>query len=82
MVCGSIDRVTEKFEAAAELGKGPFKKAWVLDKWTAECECGIIISISLWKSETRKYYKSLMPQDTEPSSNTGVQAHLRPTMLS
>merc|ERR1712166_1289843 len=43
--CGGIDkRVIEKFEKeAAELGKGSFEYAWVLDKLKAERERGIII---------------------------------------
>ncbi|TKC37247.1 hypothetical protein EI555_011472, partial [Monodon monoceros] len=56
--CGGIDkRTTEKFEKeAAEMGKGSFKYAWVLDKLKAERERGITIEISLWKFETSKYY--------------------------
>src|ERR1700741_2774997 len=55
--CGGIDKRTiEKFEkAAAELGKGSFKYAWVLDKLKAERERGITIDIALWKFETPKY---------------------------
>ncbi|XP_034508770.1 elongation factor 1-alpha 1-like [Ailuropoda melanoleuca] len=54
--CGEIDqRTIEKLEKeAAEMGKDPFKYAWVLDKPKAECECGITIDISLWKFETSK----------------------------
>lgn len=40
---------------AAELGKGSFKYAWVLDKLKAERERGITIDIALWKFETQKY---------------------------
>ncbi|KAJ4993844.1 elongation factor 1-alpha [Stagonosporopsis vannaccii] len=56
--CGGIDKRTiEKFEKeAAELGKGSFKYAWVLDKLKAERERGITIDIALWKFETPKYY--------------------------
>ena len=38
--CGGINKRTiEKFEKeAAEMGKGSFKYAWVLDKLKAECE--------------------------------------------
>lgn len=52
--CGGIDKRTiEKFEKeAAELGKGSFKYAWVLDKLKAERERGITIDIALWKFET------------------------------
>ncbi|UZJ56205.1 hypothetical protein CBS101457_005525 [Exobasidium rhododendri] len=55
--CGGIDKRTiEKFEKeAAELGKGSFKYAWVLDKLKAERERGITIDIALWKFETGKY---------------------------
>jgi len=56
--CGGIDkRAIEKFEKeAAEMGKGSFKYAWVLDKLKAERERGITIDIALWKFETPKYY--------------------------
>merc|ERR1711865_986786 len=55
--CGGIDKRTiEKFEKeAADLGKGSFKYAWVLDKLKAERERGITIDIALWKFETPKY---------------------------
>jgi elongation factor 1-alpha len=55
--CGGIDsRTIEKFEKeAAEMGKGSFKYAWVLDKLKAERERGITIDIALWKFETPKY---------------------------
>jgi elongation factor 1-alpha len=55
--CGGIDKRTiEKFEKeAAELGKGSFKYAWVLDKLKAERERGITIDIALWKFETKKF---------------------------
>jgi elongation factor 1-alpha len=54
--CGGIDKRTiEKFEKeAAEMGKGSFKYAWVLDKLKAERERGITIDIALWKFETGK----------------------------
>ncbi|CAI9166633.1 unnamed protein product [Rangifer tarandus platyrhynchus] len=60
--CGGIDkRTTEKFEKeAAEMGKGSFKYAWVLDKLKAERERGITINISLWKFETGKYYITII----------------------
>ena len=59
--CGGIDKRTiETFEkAAAEMGKGSFKYAWVLDKLKAEHKCGITIDISLWKFETSRYYVSI-----------------------
>jgi len=55
--CGGIDkRAIEKFEKeAAELGKGSFKYAWVLDKLKAERERGITIDIALWKFESPKF---------------------------
>jgi len=55
--CGGIDkRAIEKFEKeAAEMGKGSFKYAWVLDKLKAERERGITIDIALWKFETNLY---------------------------
>ncbi|KAJ5973842.1 translation elongation factor EF-1 alpha [Penicillium waksmanii] len=55
--CGGIDtRTIEKFEKeAAELGKGSFKYAWVLDKLKAERERGITIDIALWKFQTAKF---------------------------
>ena len=55
--CGGIDKRTiEKFEKeAAEMGKGSFKYAWVLDKLKAERERGITIDIALWKFETPKF---------------------------
>lgn len=60
--CGGIDKRTiEKFEKeAAEMGKGSFKYAWVLDKLKAERERGITIDIALWKFETVKYYITII----------------------
>merc|ERR1711950_10558 len=60
--CGGIDkRAIEKFEKeAAEMGKGSFKYAWVLDKLKAERERGITIDIALWKFETNKYYVTII----------------------
>jgi elongation factor 1-alpha len=60
--CGGIDKRTiEKFEKeAAELGKGSFKYAWVLDRLKAERERGITIDIALWKFETKKYYFTII----------------------
>ena len=59
---GGIDKRTiEKFEKeAAEMGKGSFKYAWVLDKLKAECERGITIDISLWKFKISKYYVTII----------------------
>ncbi|XP_066502897.1 elongation factor 1-alpha-like [Hoplias malabaricus] len=55
--CGGVDpRTLEKYEkAAAQMGKGSFKYAWVLDKLKAERERGITIDISLLKFITQKY---------------------------
>eukprot|EP00158_Paraphelidium_tribonemae_P001766 Partr_v1_DN24780_c0_g1_i1_m37542 putative This protein promotes the GTP-dependent binding of aminoacyl-tRNA to the A-site of ribosomes during protein biosynthesis (By similarity) len=60
--CGGIDKRTiEKFEKeAAEMGKGSFKYAWVLDKLKAERERGITIDIALWKFETPKFYVTVI----------------------
>ncbi|KAF3831799.1 hypothetical protein GH733_000611 [Mirounga leonina] len=60
--CGGTDKRTiKKFEKeAAEMGKGSFKYAWVLDKLKAERERGITIDISLWKFETNKYYVTII----------------------
>lgn len=60
--CGGIDKRTiEKFEKeAAEMGKGSFKYAWVLDKLKAERERGITIDIALWKFETGTYYVTII----------------------
>jgi elongation factor 1-alpha len=60
--CGGIDKRTiEKFEKeAAEMGKGSFKYAWVLDKLKAERERGITIDIALWKFETKNYYVTII----------------------
>jgi len=60
--CGGIDKRTiEKYEKeAAEMGKGSFKYAWVLDRLKAERERGITIDIALWKFETKKYYFTII----------------------
>jgi len=60
--CGGIDkRAIEKFEKeAADMGKGSFKYAWVLDKLKAERERGITIDIALWKFETSKFYFTII----------------------
>lgn len=55
--CGGIDkRVIDKFEKeAADMGKGSFKYAWVLDNLKAERERGITIDIALWKFDTNNF---------------------------
>ncbi|KAL7719203.1 Elongation factor 1-alpha [Entamoeba marina] len=60
--CGGIDqRVIDKFEKeSAQMGKGSFKYAWVLDNLKAERERGITIDISLWKFQTNKYYFTII----------------------
>ena len=60
--CGGIDkRVIEKFEKeSADMGKGSFKYAWVLDKLKAERERGITIDISLFKFQTEKFYFTII----------------------
>merc|ERR1712005_83445 len=59
--CGIDKRTIEKFEKeAAEMGKGSFKYAWVLDKLKAERERGITIDIALWKFETPKYHFTII----------------------
>lgn len=60
--CGGIDKRTiEKFEKeAADMGKGSFKYAWVLDKLKAERERGITIDIALWKFETENYFVTVI----------------------
>lgn len=45
---------------AAEIGKGSFQCACVLDKLKAEHEHGIPIDISLWKFEASKYYVTII----------------------
>ena len=60
--CGGMDKRTiEKSEKeAAEMGKGSFKHAWVLDKLKAKHEHGITTDINLWKPETSKYYLTII----------------------
>lgn len=51
-----LQRTIEKYEKeAAELGKGSFKYAWVLDRLQSERERGITIDITLCKFETKKF---------------------------
>jgi len=55
--CGGVDpRTIEKFKKeAAEMGKGSFCYAWVLDKLKSERERGITIDIALMQFETPRY---------------------------
>ena len=53
-------------QEAAELGKGSFKYAWVLDKLKAERERGITIDIALWKFQTAKYEVTVIGKDHLP----------------
>ncbi|MBZ3871569.1 Elongation factor 1-alpha 1 [Sciurus carolinensis] len=54
---GINKRTTENFEKeAAEMGKGSFKYARVLDTLKAERERNVAFDISLWKFETSKFY--------------------------
>jgi elongation factor 1-alpha len=43
---GTDKRVIGKFEQEAEMGKGSFKCAWVLEKLKAEHDCDVTIDIS------------------------------------
>ncbi len=56
MILYVIHMLMPSEQEAAELGKGSFKYAWVLDKLKAERERGITIDIALWKFETPRYY--------------------------
>lgn len=60
--CGGIDKRTlEEYEKkAAEIGKGSFKYAWVLDQLKDERERGITINIALWKFETKNYVVTII----------------------
>lgn len=40
--------------------RGSFKYAWVLEKLKAECGYAITINMSLWNSETSKYYATFI----------------------
>ena len=58
---GIDDRTIEKFEKeSADMGKGSFKYAWVLDKLKAERERGITIDIALWKFETENRFYTII----------------------
>ncbi len=59
-------RVNFSSQEAAELGKGSFKYAWVLDKLKAERERGITIDIALWKFQTAKYEVTVIGKDHLP----------------
>nr|XP_039319945.1 elongation factor 1-alpha 1-like [Saimiri boliviensis boliviensis] len=71
-----VDRRTIKnFEKeAAEMGKGFFKYAWVLEKPKAECECGVTIDISLWKFEMSKQWTRML---LELARSTDIPRKLR-----
>jgi elongation factor 1-alpha len=60
--CGGIDRrVIEKLEKeSAEVGKGTFKYAWIMDKVKASRDRGITIDISLWQFETAKFHFTII----------------------
>jgi hypothetical protein len=53
-------------QEAAELGKGSFKYAWVLDKLKAERERGITIDIALWKFRTNNYNVTVIGKSSAP----------------
>ena len=59
---GGIDeRTIEKFEKeSAEMGKGTFKYAWVLDELKAERERGITIDCANWKFETANRFYTII----------------------
>ena len=68
-----------RLQEAAELGKGSFKYAWVLDKLKAERERGITIDIALWKFETPRYYVTVIGRSSQSwlllqTSNTCTDA--------
>uniref|UniRef100_M3Y6H4 Tr-type G domain-containing protein n=1 Tax=Mustela putorius furo TaxID=9669 RepID=M3Y6H4_MUSPF len=61
--CGTDKRTTEKFEKeAAETGQSSFRYAWVLNKLKSkhENEHDITVDFFLWKSETIKYYVTII----------------------
>ena len=64
--------LTVLVQEAAELGKGSFKYAWVLDKLKAERERGITIDIALWKFETPKYYVTVIGMPLFPEKRTSL----------
>lgn len=57
-LCGCIDKRTiEKFEKeAAEMGKGSFKYAWVMDKLQTERVRGTTINNATWSLQTNQYH--------------------------
>ena len=65
--------LTTRPQEAAELGKGSFKYAWVLDKLKAERERGITIDIALWKFETPKYFVTVIGTYRKPRSARRAQ---------
>jgi elongation factor 1-alpha len=56
--CGGIDkRTVEKYEKeSADMGKGSFKYAWILDKSKSERERGITIDVHRASFKTDKYF--------------------------
>merc|ERR1719240_977693 len=61
-LCGGIDeRTIQKYQKeAADIGKGSFAFAWVLDKLKAERDRGITINITLTKFETAKHHYTII----------------------
>ena len=76
--CGGIDkRTVEKFKKeAAEMGKGSFKYAWVLDKLNVSVVSPLISPCASLRPAST-VLPSLMPQNTETSSKTWSQAQPR-----
>ena len=60
-------------QEAAELGKGSFKYAWVLDKLKSERERGITIDIALWKFQSPKYEVTVIGKCGVPSSDETIR---------
>ncbi|CAB9523426.1 Elongation factor 1-alpha (Fragment) [Seminavis robusta] len=69
---GISEKQIEKYaKEAAELGKGSFKYAWVLDNLKTEREKGVTIDISQWKVQTSTYIFSIIDC---PGHREGYQA--------
>ena len=77
-------RTIEKFEKeAAEMGKGPLREAWVLDKLKAEHGHDITVDISLWKFEASKcYVTTVVASGHRDFIKNIITAHLKLTVLS